>query len=143
MKVIDAQNQIAGRLAARAAKMLLAGEEVAIVNSESAVISGALQTYVDKMQSRRSMRNKRDPAEGPKYPRVPHLYLRRIVRGMMPKKSQRGRDAMHKLRCYIGVPAEIDATTAEAPFEKAKKPLGTMRKSTTIGAVCASFGWKT
>lgn len=142
MIVINAKEQVAGRIAARAAKLLLAGEEVAIVNSEQAVVSGMLQTAVDTMTSRRSQRNKRDPNEGPKYPSLPHLYLRRIVKGMLPKKSQRGRDALHKLRCYTGVPEGVDVESAVKPYEKANKPLGALRKSTTIGAVCGAFGWK-
>ncbi len=142
MIVVNAKDQVAGRISARVAKLLLAGEEVAIVNSEQAVISGKLQTAVDTMTSRRSQKNKRDPNEGPKYPRLPHLYMRRIVRGMLPKKSQRGRDALKKLRCYVGVPEGIETAGALKPFDKAAKPYGAMQKSTTIGAVCASFGWK-
>lgn len=140
--VINAEGQIAGRIAARAAKMLVGGSEVAIINSEMAIISGTLADKVSRMQSRRAQRNKRNPEEGPKYPRVPHLFLRRIVGGMVPGKSQRGRDAMHRLRCYIGVPKDIDASKAVAPFEKANKPAETLQKSTTVGAVCAAFGWK-
>lgn len=142
MIVVDASGQVAGRICARVAKMLLAGEEVAIVNSEQAVLSGRQQWLVEDMVSRRSQINKRDPNEGPKYPRVPHLYLRRMVRGMMPKKSQRGRDAMKLLRCHIGVPEGIEVGKAIAKFEKANKPSGTMRKATTIGKICAAFGWK-
>ena len=142
MIVVNAQNQVAGRIAARVAKLLLSGEEVAIVNSEQAVVSGKLQYAVDQMTSRRSQQNKRDPNEGPKYPRLPHLYMKRIVRGMLPKKSARGRDALKKLRCYVGVPEGMDIAAAAKPFEKANKPAGAMQKSTTIGAVCEAFGWK-
>lgn len=142
MIVIDAKNQVAGRLAARVAKIMLAGEEVAVINSELAIISGPVSDTVGRMVSRRSQQNKRDPEEGPKYPRVPHLFLRRIIGGMMPKKKQRGRDAMHRLRCYIGVPKEIDASKALPVFEGAAKPAGSLRKSSTVGKVCGLMGWK-
>lgn len=142
MIVINAKDQVAGRIAARVAKLLLNGEDVAVVNSEQAIVSGLLRTSVETMNSRRGQKNKRDPEEGPKYPSLPHLFLRRIVRGMLPKKSQRGRDALHKLRCYTGVPESVDVATAIKPFDKANKPLGVLRKNTTIGAVCGEFGWK-
>ena len=40
IKVIDAENAILGRLASYVAKQVLKGEEIVIVNSEKAIITG-------------------------------------------------------------------------------------------------------
>ncbi|MBI4175744.1 MAG: 50S ribosomal protein L13 [Candidatus Aenigmarchaeota archaeon] len=101
--VFDADDQIAGRLATRAAKEILKGKRVIIINAEKAVISGnptyIINTYRAKVQ-------KGDPYKGPFYPRTPDRLLRRIVRGMLPKRP-RGRAAYRKLEVYKGKPAGL------------------------------------
>jgi large subunit ribosomal protein L13 len=42
------------------------------------------------------------------------MILKRTVRGMLPYKMKRGRDAMSRLRIYIGVPREFKGM----PFEQ-------------------------
>jgi large subunit ribosomal protein L13 len=104
MKIYDATNQIAGRLASYVAKDLLNGEEVIIVNSEKAVLSG------DPKMKFREFKQKRDrgyPKKGPFYPRYPDLILRRIVRGMLPWHKDKGRKAYRRLKVYIGEPEEF------------------------------------
>lgn len=100
---IDANNMIAGRLASRIAKELLKGEKVAVVNAEKAVLSGnpkhLIEIYTEK-------RERGDPYHGPFYPKEPDMILKRIVRGMIPRKKTRGRDAFKKLRVFISVPDE-------------------------------------
>ncbi len=102
MVVIDAQGAVVGRLGARVAKLLLAGQKVEIINADKAVMIGTLSSAREKYLSRRHQKNKRTPEDSPVWPRVPHLLLRRIIRGMLPWSSRRGRDAHHLLKVSSG-----------------------------------------
>ena len=102
--VVDANNQIAGRLASRVAKELLKGNRVNVVNAEKAVISGdpkfTIKTYKERVK-------KGDPYHGPFYPRIPDRVFKRMVRGMIPYKKTKGREAFKRLRVFISVPEEF------------------------------------
>ncbi len=104
MDVIDASGCVAGRLASTVAKELLKGKEIAIVNAEKALITGDRKyvtgTFMEKVR-------RGDPYHGPFYPKVPDRMLRRIIRGMVPYKKPRGKDAMKRLKVYISVPDEL------------------------------------
>ncbi|UCC92534.1 MAG: uL13 family ribosomal protein, partial [Thermoplasmata archaeon] len=45
--------------------------------------------------------------KGPLYPRTPHMMLKRTVRGMLPFKKPRGRNAYKRLKVHISVPQEL------------------------------------
>lgn len=127
MKVIDAKNQILGRLATQVAKDLLRGEEVAIVNAEECVISGA-RTYVfEKYRHRVERKSIINPSRhGPFFPRRPEGIVRRAVRGMLPWEKANGKVAYKRLKVYIGVPKELAdkklETVSGASAEKLKVP---------------------
>jgi len=137
MKVINAKGLIMGRLASSITKDLLAGESIVVVNVSDAVISGTLAQEVRRLNSLKHQKSKRNPENSPKYPRVPHLMFKRIVRGMLPKKNSRGRDALHRLRAYPGIPAGVDASQAVTMESISKKPV----RATTLGAVCKAFSY--
>jgi len=101
MKIyIDAEKAVAGRLGSYVAKELLKGNEVVVVNSEKAFISGDRVGVVDKI---RTMRQKGgNSLRGPKIPRIPERILKRIVRGMLPWGKPRGQAVYKKLKCYSG-----------------------------------------
>ena len=104
MKVYDATNKIAGRLASIVAKELLKGEEVVIVNAEKAILSGNPKTKIREYLEKRW---RGDPHKGPFYPRYPDKILRRMVRGMLPYKKPKGRKAFKRLKVFIGLPEEF------------------------------------
>jgi len=104
MHVIDAADKVAGRLASQVAKLLLKGDEITIINAEKAVISGN-PYYTIELFEQKTQRG--DPYHGPHYPKTPDGMLRRIIRGMLPRKTARGRDAFKKLAVYAGVPASL------------------------------------
>ncbi len=138
MIVYNAKGHIAGRIAAKVAKSLLSGEDVVVLNTKDAVFSGELQAAVNRMNARRKQQDKRDPEKSPKFPRVPYMMFKRMVRGMLPKKTQRGRDALHRLRAYDGPAPGIDEKGAITVPSAIKK----LDKSTTLGALCAAFGFE-
>ena len=108
--VIDATNQIAGRLASKVAKLILSGKRVVVVNAEKALISGSRVSVINQWKERLELSSHVNPIYGPIHPRRPDNILRRMVRGMVPRKKPKGAVAMKRLRVYIGVPAGIDAT---------------------------------
>jgi large subunit ribosomal protein L13 len=108
MKVIDAKDLILGRLASYVSKELLEGEEITIVNAEECVISGSRRYILEKYGHRRKRRSVINPARhGPFFPRRPEGIVRRAIRGMLPYKKAKGREAMKRLKVYVGIPEDL------------------------------------
>ena len=107
MIVIDATDLIVGRLATFAAKQALLGEEIRIVNSEKAIISG---NKVQVFEKYKSLREKGEPFHGPFFPTKCEAILKRMIRGMLPYKKGRGGEALKRVKCYNKVPLELKDT---------------------------------
>ncbi|MCX6774350.1 MAG: 50S ribosomal protein L13, partial [Candidatus Micrarchaeota archaeon] len=97
MANIDAEGLIVGRMASIVAKKILNGEEVIIVNAENAIITGRKGLLIEDYRTKRNMQNKQNPEKSPKFPNLPNLFVRRLIRGMLPWKTTRGKDAFRKL----------------------------------------------
>ena len=104
MIIIDATDLIAGRLATYAAKQALLGKQVRIINSEKAVMAGKKSNTFGIFLRKLAMGT---PRKGPFIRRSPERLLRRIIRGMLPYKKPRGKEAYKRILCYIGVPNEF------------------------------------
>jgi len=103
--IIDASGHVVGRLASQVAKRLLNGEKIVIVNAEKAVIIGSRKSIIDKYMKKLEWRTYYNPEKrGPKIPRRPDTILKRSIRGMIPYKKTRGREALKRLKVYIGIP---------------------------------------
>ncbi len=102
--IIDAKNLIVGRLATVAAKKALLGETVDVVNCEECFISGNKYSVIDEYKVKR---NRGSIRRGPFFPRNPDRIVKRIIRGMLPRQTQRGRDALARVKCYLGVPEQF------------------------------------
>ena len=100
--VVDARDCILGRVASQVAERALDGEKIAAVNAESAVITGREEQLVEKYQKRRDIGSDRGPA----YPKQPDRIFKRTIRGMLPHKKPRGREAYENVRVYLGNPYE-------------------------------------
>ncbi|MDG6963991.1 MAG: 50S ribosomal protein L13 [Nitrososphaerota archaeon] len=107
---VDATDQIAGRLSSKVAKVLLSGRRVVVVNSEKALVSGSRTSVVNQWKERLELASRVNPIYGPIHPRRPDNILRRMVRGMVPRKKPKGAAAMKRLRVYIGVPEGVDGS---------------------------------
>jgi large subunit ribosomal protein L13 len=105
MVVIDATNLILGRLAANVAKRALLGEEIVLVNCEKAVISGRPEVVLAKFKQREA---RTQPYKGPFAKRMPDRIVKWAIRGMLPhgrwSEGSRGRQALSRVKCFIGVP---------------------------------------
>ena len=102
--VVDASDCILGRVASEVAQRALDGERVAIVNAEDAVITGDKEDIFETYRTRLQLGSDR----GPYYPRRPDTIFKRSVRGMLPYKKPRGREALDSVRVYVGNPYEHD-----------------------------------
>lgn len=112
--IIDATNLIIGRMASVVAKELLKGEKVIIVNAEESIISGARSSVLGKYRERRERKSIVNPARhGPFFPRRPEGIIRRAVRGMLPYKKAKGKNAFKNLRVYSGMPKELEGKKIE------------------------------
>ena len=135
MIVIDAEGAILGRLATKAAKALINGEKVVIINAEQAIISGNRNYIFRKYKQRVDRADIANPKKGPKFPRRPDLLVKRTIRGMLPKTS-RGKDAIKSLRVFMGVDSKY--------AEKAEKIEGSIMHGEymTIKELSKMLGWK-
>ena len=136
---IDATNQIAGRLSSKIAKLVLSGKRVVVVNAEKALISGSRTSVINQWKERLELGSKVNPIYGPIHPRRPDNILRRMVRGMVPRKKPKGATAMKRLRVYVGVPTGVDASKA-TKFEDtgATRPIPVY---VTMSDLSKSLGW--
>jgi len=137
---IDAENAILGRLCTEVAKYLLEGHAVNILNCEKAIISGKKHSVLSEYREMQKKHTHTNPRRGPFHPKRPDRLVRRTVRGMLPWKKSRGREAYHRLLTYIGVPKEFAKQEIIKPkFADADK---LTCKKITIGELCKEFGWE-
>ena len=116
MKLIDASNLKIGRLASYVAKMALEGEDIAIINAEHSVVTGTKPDIVANYSQKRKVGSR---YKGPFFPKRADRILKRTIRGMLPYKKQSGRDALNRIKVYLGEPSEFEGQEAET-LEDAK-----------------------
>lgn len=136
VKIFDASNLILGRMATVIAKRLLLGESIIILNAEKAVVSGKRLSRVGETKRKLEIGH---PRKGPYFPKQPDRFVKRTVRGMLPRKKPKGMDAYRRLRVFVGVPKEFKDKPAEtipaANAEKLKCPY------ITVGELVEEIGW--
>ncbi len=135
--IVDASNLILGRMATVAAKRLLNGENIVILNAEKAIVSGKKLSRVKEEKKKLEIGH---PRKGPYFPRQPDRFVKRVVRGMLPRKKPKGKTAYKRLRVFIGVPEEFEdkptETISEASAEKLRCPY------VTVGEIVKEIGWE-
>jgi len=127
MKTLDATGLILGRLATQIAKLALMGEQIQIINCEKAALSGS-KSKIEKLNKLRSMGS---PFKGPFYPKRSDRIVKRTIRGMLPYKQTRGREALSRVKCYIGQPESLDIKDMIS-IPKASKEKITAIKTMTV-----------
>lgn len=139
MKIYNGEGVLLGRIASLAAKDVLLGEEVKIVNCDKIVISGE-KTNVFAKERQKIMRGGY-PLKSQVHSRMPEMLVRRTIRGMLPWKKARGREAYRRVLCYRGLPAEFADQKMIVIEDASVKKLPTL-KYVTIGQVCKQLGGK-
>ena len=113
--IVDAENVILGRMASEVSQRLLTGQNIDIINCEKCVVSGNRKSIFSRFEQKHAMKSKVSPRRiGPHYPRTPDGIVKRAIRGMLPRKTTRGKSAFGKLRVHVGHPPELkEETTAD------------------------------
>jgi large subunit ribosomal protein L13 len=127
MKTVDADGMVMGRLASVVSKMLLSGDAVNVVNAEKSVIIGNPAATISEYKAKRA---RGDPYHGPFFPKTPERIFKRTVRGMVPYKTPRGKEAFKRLKVFISIPSELsgaEMTKVEGCENKGEQ------KSMTLG----------
>jgi len=123
MIVVDAKNQILGRLATNVAKLALRGEVIRVINCEHVIITGKKEEVLGKYVQRRK---RGIPLKGPYYPKQSDRIVRRAIRGMLPYKKARGAQAYKNVLCYVNIPHEFQdrktITFDDAKIEQSNAP---------------------
>jgi len=134
--IIDAEGLILGRMASIVAKRLLENENIIIANAEKAVLSGKKKSRLKEVKKFLEVGH---PKKGPFHYRRPDRIVRKTVRGMLPFKQPKGKQAFKRLRVSIGIPEGFKKqkmeTLAEASAEKLTCPY------LTLGQLAKEIGW--
>jgi len=135
--LVNAEGLIVGRMCSKVAKRLLNGEEVTILNAEKAVFSGKKKA---KVLEAHIFLEVGAPVRGPFHYRRPDRFLRKTVRGMVPFKQPKGKEAYKRLRVFMGVPLDLRGkemiTFEEASSANLRGP------HFTLGELAKEIGWR-
>ena len=107
--VVDAGDCILGRVASEVAERAMAGDRVAVVNAERTVITGNEESTMEVYRKRADIGSD----SGPYYPKRPNGIMKRAIRGMVPYKTDRGREAFENVRVYVGDPFDEEGEVVE------------------------------
>jgi len=135
--IIDAEGLILGRMASQVAKRLLNGEKIIIVNAEKSIISGKRLSILREKHDFLQVGHFR---KGPLHPRRPDRIVKKVIRGMLPRKKPRGKDALKRLRVYIGVPKDYEGKEKERISEADGRNLRGPRIE--VSELARNIGWK-
>ncbi|MCE4603840.1 MAG: 50S ribosomal protein L13 [Aeropyrum sp.] len=139
--VVDGAGMVMGRLASIVAKLLMLGWKVHVVNSEKIVLSGDPTMVVNSY--RRTVLGVRSHFSHkwrPKRPRTPQRLFKHAVRGMLPKNKAKGRQALSRLRVYVGVPESLKGKEVTRFPEADASRLGSTYVE--LGVVARQLGWR-
>lgn len=134
--IINAEGLILGRMSSIIAKRLLKGEKIVVVNAEKAVISGKKKS---KVAEAKEFLEVGYPGKGPFHYKRPDRILRRTVRGMLPYKQPKGKQAYKRLKVFIGLPDELKNVEMETIEEAQAKRLTC--PYFTLGEFAKEIGW--
>lgn len=112
MMIVDAKDNVAGRLASKVAKAIINGERVTVINSQELVMVGNKKSILEKFTTRVDGAVKSNPHYGPKYDRIPSKIFRRMVRNMLPTKKRAKERIIKQLRVFNTTAKGIDSKEA-------------------------------
>jgi len=136
--IIDATNLIVGRMATVVAKKALQGHSIEIVNSAKAIVTGDKKKILAKYKH---TRERGAPLVGPYFPRQSDRFVKRTIRGMLPYKQPKGKDAFRRIICYKGVPMKLQEKNAET-IKGANVSKLSNTKFLKVEEICSFLGGK-
>jgi large subunit ribosomal protein L13 len=134
--VVNGEGLILGRMCSKVAKRLLNGEQIIVVNAEKIVISGKRKS---KVAEAHKFLEVGAPERGPFHSRRPDRIVCKTVRGMVPWRQPKGKNAYKRLKVFLGVPQELKdqkmETIEQANAAKLTGP------HFTLGELAIAIGW--
>ncbi|WP_411016220.1 50S ribosomal protein L13, partial [Salmonella sp. s51884] len=97
---MDGSGHLMGRLASTVAKNLLQGQRIVVLRCERINISGGFYRNKLKYLQFLKKRTNTKPSRGPFHFRSPCRIFWRVIRGMLPHKKHRGKEALERLKVY-------------------------------------------
>ncbi len=140
IQVFDAENMVVGRLGSKVAKAALLGKQIVILNCEKAIITGDRRTVIDAFKETHKIRTSYNPRRGPFHERRPDKMVRKMLRGMLPWPTPRGKAAYKRIYCYIGIPEKY-ADSEKIILEKSKYR-SLSGKYITVQELSQELGWR-
>merc|ERR1711931_81855 len=141
--LIDARGHLLGRLASIVAKTILQGQKVVVLRCEAINISGSFYRNKLKYLSFLRKRMNTNPKKGPYHFRAPSKIFWRVVRGMLPHKLHRGKEALDRLKVFEGIPSPYDKhKRLVIPSALKVLRLKQRRKFCDLGRLAHEVGWK-
>ena len=84
-----------------------------------------------------------NPSRGPFHFRAPSKIFSRIVRGMVPHKTERGKQALVRLQTFEGIPTPYDKQKRViVPSALRTLRLKPRRRFTELGRLASEVGWQ-
>jgi large subunit ribosomal protein L13 len=134
--IVNGENLILGRLASHVAKLALLGEEVSVVNCNNIIVTGSKSNIIKNYKRKITMGN---PFYGPFFPKRPERILKRSIRGMLPSKQPRGREALSIVKCYNDLPENVKVEEM-VTFEDANVKKNKTLKFMKLIDICKEIG---
>lgn len=141
--IIDAKGHIMGRLASYVAKQILCGHRVVVVRCERLILSGSVQRNKLKFRDYMHLMILTNPRHAHKHYRSPSRIFFKAVRGMLPRKSARGENAMARLKVFEGIPHPYDTRKRMVVTDALKQVrMKEYRPFCQLRELCTRVGWK-
>jgi len=134
--VIDAKNLIYGRLASNVAEMIMAGDEVVVLNAEDLIITGERGFVFANFKHRIDV-GEVSRRKGPFNNRRADLLFKQCVWDMIPRYTTSGREAYRRLHVFVGTPKQFEGAQKVRPVEADKK---VNCKYVTLGQIAEFLG---
>ena len=133
---INADNMILGRMASIIAKRLLCGERVIVVNAEKVVISGKKK---NKVILTKNFLKVGHPRKGPFHYKRPDQIVKKTIKGMLPHRQAKGKQAYKRLQVFSSIPQEFK----DIKMEKLAEAMSTKLKCPYfyLGDLAKEIGW--
>jgi large subunit ribosomal protein L13 len=93
---------------------------------------------LERYTGRRQPKFKGNPEKSPYWPKVPDRFVKRLIRGMLPRKKPSGRAAYKKLKVYMGKPVEIKGD----PIRVEGADAGRLNRYIKISELCRKLGYE-
>jgi len=138
--LIDGTNKVMGRVASQTAKLLLSEHSVVLVNADKLVVTGHVRDLTEKYKRLIELKDKANPEHSPYWPRRPDMFVKRVIRGMLPYKKPKGKSAFKRLRVYVGFPEELRKMK---PHDvESKTPNEIFERTITVKDLTEKLGYK-